>query len=290
MNKANCRKITKSKKSPISFFALALILAIPLWILSSVSGNIEALKIPITDLALTFVPAIAAIILVFKESGVNEVKKILKRGLDFKRIKQKIWYVPLIFLMPFLYLIIAFVMHIFGNYQLVFNHLLISPMLFLLLFILAAGEEIGWMGYVFEPLQERWGALYGSIILSIPWWLGHFPSILSIGGDSLDLIWWLPGAISIRILIVWLFNNTGNSVFVAILFHAMINLGRIISYPSTGSHYNSTFQSVGYIIISLVAIFVVLMWDSKTLTQESKIRVFIKDKLAIKTNANRVDG
>ncbi len=225
---------------------------------------------------------IAAIILVYKNGGLNEVKSLLKRVLDFKRIKQKIWYLPLIFMMPMLFLIIAFFMNIVYNYPITVSHLLISPGLFLLFFILAAGEEIGWMGYVFEPLQERWGALWGGIILSIPWWIGHFPSILHIGGTVLDLAWWFPGAIALRVILVWLFNNCGGSVFAAIFFHAMINLGRIISYPSTGSHYDSTYQHNGYVIISIAALIVVVFWDTKTLTKQSK---FIK---WIITNGNNV--
>ena len=32
------------------------------------------------------------------------------------------------------------------------------------------------------------------------------------------------GVIAIRVLIVWLYSNTGNSVFIVILFHAMYNV------------------------------------------------------------------
>jgi uncharacterized protein len=265
-------------KSPLSFFALTFILAFPLWLLNTVLGNIDALKIPVTDLALAFTPMVAAVILTYKESGWRGVKALLKRILDFKRIKQKIWYVPLIFLMPLLYLIIAYFMNLLCNYQITFNHLLTSPVLFILFFILASGEEIGWMGYAFEPLQKRWGALYGSIVLSIPWWIGHFPSILHIGGTSLSLAWWLLGAVSLRIIISWLFNNTSGSIFVAIFFHTMINLGRIISYPSTGSHYDMTYQAVGYIIISFFSLIIILMWDAITLTKESKLRKWLISK------------
>jgi hypothetical protein len=45
-------------------------------------------------------PMIAALILVYRENGSDGVKQLLKRAFDFKRIKGKIWYVPIFFLMP----------------------------------------------------------------------------------------------------------------------------------------------------------------------------------------------
>ena len=81
-----------------------------------------------------------------------------------------------------------------------------------------------------------------AILLAIPWWIGHFPSILHIGGTPPDLAWWLPGAVAMRIVIVWLYNNAGKSLFAAILFHALINVSRSLTYPTVGSHYDPAYQ------------------------------------------------
>jgi hypothetical protein len=43
---------------------------------------------------------IAALILVYMENRSNGVKQLLKRAFDFKRIKRKIWYVPIFFMCP----------------------------------------------------------------------------------------------------------------------------------------------------------------------------------------------
>ena len=51
--------------------------------------------------ALMFVcPLIAAVILVYREEKLGGIRRLLKRVFDYKRIKQKLWYVPIIFLMP----------------------------------------------------------------------------------------------------------------------------------------------------------------------------------------------
>ena len=246
---------------------LVFVLATPFWLLNAIVGNIGSLKVPVTDLALAFVPLTAATILVYREEGFAGVNRLLKRIFDYKKINKKIWYLPLIFLVPLIYLVLITIMRLTGNYSVADNHIIRLPLLLIIFFALAAGEETGWMGYAIDPMQDRWGAIVASIILAIPWWLGHFPSIIHIGGTRADLTWWLLGALAIRILIVWLYNNTGKSLFVAILFHTLINVGRSMSYPTVGSHYNPTYQSVGYLIFSIAALIVTILWDSKTLTR-----------------------
>ena len=255
------------RKSPLKVFVLVFVLATPFWLLNAIVGNIGSLKVPVTDLALAFVPLTAATILVYREEGFAGVNRLLKRIFDYKKINKKIWYLPLIFLVPLIYLVLITIKRLTGNYAVADNHIIRLPLLLIIFFALAAGEETGWMGYAIDPMQDRWGAIVASIILAIPWWLGHFPSIIHIGGTRADLTWWLLGALAIRILIVWLYNNTGKSLFVAILFHTLINVGRSVSYPTVGSHYNPTYQSVGYLIFSIAALIVTILWDSKTLTR-----------------------
>jgi membrane protease YdiL (CAAX protease family) len=256
-----------SRRSPLKFFLLVFVLAVPLWLLGPIVGNIASLKIPATDLALAFMPLTAAAILVFREEGCGGVKLLLKRIGDYKKIKHKIWYLPLIFLAPLIDLLLVTVMRLLGNSAVADNRIAMLPVLFAIFFALAVGEETGWMGYAIDPMQDRWGALLASIVLAIPWWIGHFPSIIHIGGTRADLAWWLPGAVAIRIVIVWLYNNTGKSLFAAILFHALINVGRSVSYPTVGSHYDRTYQYVGYSMFAITALIITLFWDSKTLTR-----------------------
>ena len=56
-------------------------------------------------------PLLTAFILVFREEKMHGVKQLLKRNFDYKRIKPKIWYIPIICLMPFLYLLTYGIMH-----------------------------------------------------------------------------------------------------------------------------------------------------------------------------------
>ena len=177
---------TPAKKSPLKFFLLVYGLSIPLWMVETMV-NVKGLPldIPITDILAAFTPLIAACVLVYKEEGRGGIKKLLLRIFDFSRIKQKIWYVPIIFLPFLIYLLIYVVIRLLGlPIPSGFYISLISiPFLFMLFFVGAVAEEIGYMGYAVDPMQERFGALTASILIGIPWAVWHYPSIL--GRDTI---------------------------------------------------------------------------------------------------------
>ncbi|KCZ71503.1 hypothetical protein ANME2D_02234 [Candidatus Methanoperedens nitroreducens] len=82
--------------------------------------------------------------LVYREEKPGGIRRLLKRAFDYKRIKQKLWYVPIIFLMPLLYLLTYGVMRLIGlplppETRILF---LTIPILFVAFFIAAIGEEL----------------------------------------------------------------------------------------------------------------------------------------------------
>jgi hypothetical protein len=95
----------------------------------------------------------------------------------------------------------------------------------------------------------------------------HFPSEISIG-QTLGLFIWggVILAVSFRILTVWLYNNTGKSVFAAILFHAVTNTGRSI-FPGSRSTFELYDGAIGYGLIAITTVIVVFLWGPKTLAR-----------------------
>ncbi|KUG18983.1 hypothetical protein ASZ90_011299 [hydrocarbon metagenome] len=94
---------TVSKRSPFNFFLLVYALSVPFWVLNTlVQMNLPVDNLPVTDIGGTFAPMIAASILVYREEGSRGVTRLLARAFDYNRIRQNIWYVPIIFLMPLL--------------------------------------------------------------------------------------------------------------------------------------------------------------------------------------------
>ncbi len=96
--------------------------------------------------------------------------------------------------------------------------------MFLAFFIGALGEELGWSGYVIDPMQIRWNALQASLILGLVGVVWQVVPLLLINRSPTWIAWWCLYAVAIRMLIVWLYNSTGKSVFAVALFHATLNL------------------------------------------------------------------
>ncbi len=258
----------RPRRSPLKFFILLYLLSLPFWILSltlKVGGLPD--NLPITDVGAVFVPTIAACALVYSEEKMNGVSRLLKRTFDYRRIRQKIWYVPIIFLMPVLYVLTSLAMRLVGIelpgvWQI---SLLVIPT-FIFFFIGGAAEELGYMGYVIDPMQERWGALKASLIVGSLWALWHFPSMIELGQAPALMAWGFLGTVGFRVLYVWLYNNTGQSIFGVILFHSIANTGRN-AFPGGRPGYELAGGAVGYGVVALTAMAVAILWGGKTLAQ-----------------------
>jgi uncharacterized protein len=260
-----------AKRSPLKFFLLVFGLSIPFWIIDFTinAERTSSLNFSIIDIVTAFIPIIAGCILIYKEEGKSGVYKLLKRILDYSRITKKIWYVPII-LLPFLmYLLIFVVIRVLGlplpsEFHISF---LTIPLLLVFFFLGAVAEEVGYTGYAVDPMQERFGALAASILIGIPWAVWHYPSIIQQGHDLTWIAWGTLGTVAVRVLIVWIYNNTGKSLFACILFHTMLNVGRPL-FPKDETHNPLVdYPEIHYSLIAIVAVVVVILWGSKTLAQ-----------------------
>src|SRR5215208_5496187 len=122
---------------------------------------------------MAFNPLIAVLILNYRYNKSAGTKDLLKRAFDYKRIKEKRWYVPIIFLMHAMMFLAYWVMHLVGL------PLPEPVILFPVFFMTAMGEEMGWLGYAIDPMQDRLGALKASIIMGAVWGLWHLWGVYS---------------------------------------------------------------------------------------------------------------
>lgn len=222
---------------PWRFFALAFAIAWLLWVPLIFLKDLGPISFPITLLG-AFGPTFAAIFLSYQKDGIKSVKKLLKRGLEF-RIGKK-WYIPVLLLNPII-IFSGFIatMIISGQTAALFDIALIGTGIFtfMLLFpvLLPGGplnEEFGWRGYALDRLQTRWNGLVSSLILGVIWALWHLPLFFVEGtGQNIFLVYVPIVALLffiqipvVSILFTWLHNNTGGSILVAILFHLTWNV------------------------------------------------------------------
>jgi membrane protease YdiL (CAAX protease family) len=214
----------ESKASITSFFLLTIIFTLPAYVLITLTGLNIILSpemvfslIPLSVIA----PICAALVLTYRKDGWIGVKKLLKRSFDYKRVINKKWYWPTLLLMPLFFSLVLGVSYLFDQELAAAQMPLIAaPIAFILFFFTALTEQVGWMGYAFEPMRNRWGLIKSTLLLGLIWGLWHIPLYIFLFPNAEMLIVQVLGVIALRVLLVWLYSNTGKSVFIVILFHA----------------------------------------------------------------------
>ncbi|HXZ05678.1 MAG TPA: CPBP family intramembrane glutamic endopeptidase [Ktedonobacteraceae bacterium] len=251
------------KRSPLTFFVLVFVLALPFWVLGALVKPLPPINLSLSSLQIVC-PVTTALILVYREERLAGIRRLLKRVFDANKMKHHpIWYVPILFLNPFILLLSYWIKLLLGHpIPQPFIPWSMIPFFFVVFFFSATCEEIGWTGYATDPLQERWSALSTGLIIGSVWALWH------IVGWKQEQPWaWVAGqcflTIGLRVLMVWLYNNTSRSMFAVILFHTMINVSEF-SFPNYGSYFDPLL--VGTITAVLVVI-VAFFWGPKTLAR-----------------------
>ena len=252
------------------FFLLVLLLSIPFYVLGARGDRLPVMTfLPMSALA-TFVPMIAALILVYRESGAQGAGKLLARALDYRRIKSAGWTLAAVLLMPMVFLLAYGVLRLEGRALPDVQYFSIVEMIAfaLMFFVGAIGEELGWQGYGFAKLNSRWNALEAALIIGVIWALWHVIPFVEMGRSASWIIWHSLGIVMLRVVIVWLFVNTGQSVFIAALFHATTNMawGLVANYAA---FYDPL---VMLVILVLVAVTIVMLWGPSTLAHFRYVR------------------
>src|ERR1035438_588331 len=164
-----------TNRSPLLFILVVVLLTIPFYLF----GNQPVLPKSFHIYAPAFIfasilPVSLATLFLYRERGWDGVRDLWKNVFDYKRVRNKLWYIPIFLLMPVTMVASYFLMSIAGK-SIPNPHVAISlaPVLFAVFFIFAIGEEAGWSGYVIDGVQDRWSALISSIVLGAMWATWH---------------------------------------------------------------------------------------------------------------------
>ena len=77
------------------------------------------------------------------------------------------------------------------------------------------------------------------------------------------IAWWTIGIVAARVIMVWLLNNTGKSVFAMVLFHMTLNVGWQL-FPVNGSFFDPRVTGLS---MATVAAIDVIVWGPRTLAR-----------------------
>lgn len=131
---------------------------------------------------------------------------------------------------------------------------------FLTYLIAAIPEEIAWRGFALPRLQSRYSAFTSSLIIGALWALWHLP-LLFIKGSTMATYSIIPYLIEVMadsVIYAWLYNSSGGSAPVVIIFHAIINTVG----PNAG-----TVQTV---LVLLLAAIIVAVFGPAHLSRQGK--------------------
>ena len=102
------------------------------------------------------------------------------------------------------------------------------PMLVLQFVTTATAEEPGWRDFALPRLQDRFGAVLGTVVLGVLWGCWHLPLFLTDWGGWPDVsplapVEFVAGCVPLSIVMTWVFNRTGQSLPLVMILHASIN-------------------------------------------------------------------
>jgi membrane protease YdiL (CAAX protease family) len=102
------------------------------------------------------------------------------------------------------------------------------PGLILQLLTTGLAEEPGWRDFALAPLQDRFGPLGAAAVLGPLWGVWHLPLFLTEWGGFPEVEWYrvvefLAFCIAFNVVVAWLFNRSGQSLPVVMLFHVSLN-------------------------------------------------------------------
>ncbi len=93
-----------------------------------------------------------------------------------------------------------------------------------------------------------------AIIIGVVWAAWHWVALVQADRSAEWIFWWTLWTVALRILMVWLYNTSGESVFGISAFHAMTNVSWQI-YPVQGSYFD---PEVAALVAGVVAVPIVV--------------------------------
>jgi uncharacterized protein len=249
------------------FFALTFTLSWAIWIaMVALPLGIDTSAGLVLNVVATAGPSIAALILAVV-MGRGALQRLLE-GFSPGRVSPQWALVALTVPMVMIAIAIAVSVGAFGAAVPVITVGVIGVLAVEFVRVLLLGgpleEELGWRGFALPRLQAQRSAFSSSVILGAIWGAWHIPLYFVSGtgqqetaasaGATFAITAFVVWTIGLSILFTWLFNQTGGSLIVVLLFHAAVNLGAFVpaAVGSTGAA-SFLYALVTWIVALIVA-------------------------------------
>ena len=227
------------KRHPLLvFFVLMFALSWGIWLWLALAPKSFPLSLEGGKLLGAFGPCLAALIVTGMVEGVAGLRKLFGRLLIW-RVSLG-WYL-IALLLPAGISLMTTALHMmfggdapdFGNppiYRVELPKLLmeynawtilIPVFLMELVFGSSLGEELGWRGFALFRLQQRLRALDATLIVALVWtvWAQPLLHLQQTKDFVVPFLVMLVGVIPAQVLTTWIFNSTGGSLLLVVLFN-----------------------------------------------------------------------
>jgi uncharacterized protein len=211
----------------IAFFALTYLVSWSLWIPLVVLGDRTPAPLELVLRMLgSLVPSTIGVVIVAVLHGKPGVRTLLGRLLK-GRVGPR-WYLAVLVL-PLLVPLGLGVSVLLGGASPEVDATIVSALALFVLSIFpgsALGEEIGWRGFALPHLQAGHSALSASFVLGVLWGCWHLPLWLA-GIKSYPASLYpafVVTVIAASVMSTWMYNSTGGSLLIVVLYHAAANL------------------------------------------------------------------
>jgi len=258
------------------FFVLTFAISWLLWLPSVLRTNGYPNLPEIVGLAGMFAvlgPTIAAFILVGRESGRAGMGRLIRRA--FATGFSMRWWLPTLLLMPIIGLLTAAILSLLGTEIPDWTAPTLVTALVTAITILFIGgglEEFGWRGYALDRMQNGKNAVVASLVLGFFWGLWHLPLFFMEGTTQAEAaipIWeFILQIMVLSVLFSWLYNNTGGSLLVAILFHTIGNTTGALLPPYFATEIG---RWVYFGLLLITSIIIVLIWGHRSLNRDQTV-------------------
>lgn len=250
------------------YFLLLFGLCIPFWVIGAIRDIqlFPGFRLFQAGLAM---PMIAALLLVYYERGGAGIAALLRRTYDVGRIKPRIWFLPILCVYPSLGFINYWIMRQSGADIPPPTFSVVGFLAYCTVFFMTFAEELGLSGYAMDPLQKRCSALMTGLLLGLVWAGYHIPGFVISGYYSAEWIsWHVVYTVATRVLFVWIYNNSGKSLFSMALCHWTFGLFWSL-WPQDNLQKAVPFYRPQITALSAVlyVLIVVYLWGPKTLAR-----------------------
>jgi uncharacterized protein len=247
----------------VQFFGLVMIMSLPFYALGIFGVGLPfAPALPLSAL-MAIVPMIAALGLVWRQRGPQAATALFKSAFDPRRIPSAPWAFLALLIMPAAFAMTGGIVWLSSTALPTLHPLSASAMIpaFMLFFLGAVAEEIGWQGYAYPRLIPQFSALTAALCIGTAWALWHVIPFALMGRGAAWIFWHGAGMVLMRIIIVWLVVNARGSILIATLFHMMSNSVWGM-FPDFGPYYD---PMVLCVVLLVPVMTLIALWGPATL-------------------------